>query len=179
MPVYQVDVQMNAGGIYVTNVWHVLAGSISEANEMGNNIAVVSAALIPPTMSVNHYRVSTPAEGDGVYYSNPVNIPGQRTTGGEPLPLFNRFRIDFGVGPRRPLRKFMLLVTETDVTAGQLNSAAITFVETNFITPLLESGDEIALCAPDGTHVIGASTAQQVGMRQLRRASKRKTPVIG
>lgn len=176
--VYQIDIQTNAYGEFITNVYHVQATSIENAGDQGLAIANIVKALLPTTVNIDFIRVSTPQPRDNVFYSIPVQIAGTRASGGDVLPPFNRYRIDFSIGYRRPLRKFLLWPIEGGTTGGGFSPAEIAFVTDNVITPLITSG-VITLCSADGYTVLSAALNQRVGMRQLRRASKRKIPVIG
>lgn len=177
MPVLQVDVQTRIGEVYVSNVYHVMADDFNDAQTQGINICINQAAMMPNTWQIDYIRISTPTPGDKSFRTVPINQNGGRSGGGETMPLFCRWRIDMQVGDRRPLRKFLVGIMEGDQSGGQLTNAAIIFAQTSFINPMI--GDpNLHLCAIDGTEVISMAVKTQVGMHQLRRASKRKTPVI-
>lgn len=177
MATFQVDIQTLAGLEYLTNVYHVDAPSLSTAYAQGVAIANHYVKLIPSFWRVTAIRATTPTKGDGQFYSLAVNIPGTRGVSGDLLPLFNRFRVIFAIGNRRPLVKFLIGVQSTDLDGSNLDATAITFVNANFVNALLTDGD-INLVGPDGSPVVGGNVALAIGMRQLRRASKRKSPVI-
>ena len=175
--VYQIDIQTNLYGVYITNVYHVLAGDLQAAGEMGVQIAQIQANLIKPSVFINRVRASVPGSANDQFYSILTTIPGTRAGGGDVLPEFCRYRVDFNVGYRRPLRKFLLWPEEAETTGGGFYQAAVDFVNTQYIQPLLTTAG-IQLCGPTGLPVLGAALNARVGMRQLRRASKRKTPII-
>lgn len=175
MPLWKVDIQKNYYGDYITNVYHVVTPDITSAMQAANDIAQLERKLLFPDQFIDNLRVSTPAPADEVFYTLPVNIPGTRPTAGQLLPAFCRIRVDLSVGYRRPGRKFLLSLTETDQASGQLEPAMIAFVNANYAVPLVALG----VCAsPDGSMVISAACKASVGMRQLKRASKRKIPTI-
>jgi hypothetical protein len=94
-----------------------------------------------------------------------------------PMPLFNVFRIDFGVSGGRPSRKYIRgPLNSTDNTSGAVTGTTITLLQNSYITPLLNMN---VLCDPQGQAFVNGTAWPFVGMRQLRRGSKRKTtPVI-
>lgn len=178
MPVYQLDLQTKVGNEYVSNVYHVVATSLATANDQGIALANIHAATIPAFWSIDYLRTSTPTPGDEEFIATPLNIPGTRSVSGQQLPLFNRFRVRFQCASGRPGVKFLVGVAEVDVNGTDFETSAITFIETAYLQPIYDDTD-LVLCRPDGT-LFGAGALQRaVGMRQLRRASKRKTPVIG
>jgi len=177
MPVFKVDVQTNIGNAFVTNVYHVNAVDMDDATTQAGIIVGLQRTVLPTGFTIDAMRISTPAEGDGIFNTVPLNVAGTRATSTDPMPMFCRFRVDFSVGFRRPLRKFLLVPLEGDQNSGTLTSTARAYVEDNYIEPLLASPD-VNLCGADGTPVVSGVCNAQVGMRQLRRASKRTSPVI-
>jgi len=176
MAVFQVDIQTRAGAIYVSNVYHVVATDLSDAREQGLVIVNIQRATLPTFWSITAIRVATPAEADNQFVSEPLAVPGTRSVG-QVMPPFVRFRVDFRQGFRRPGRKFLIGVAEDDSNGDTFNQGAIDFIRTNYINPILDA-EGLTLCGPDGSLFIGGDLNTNVGMRQLRRASKRKTPVI-
>jgi hypothetical protein len=170
-----VDIQKNYYGDYITNVYHVDTTNMSDAIDAAEEIAVLESKLFVSTVNVDAIRVSTPAPGDNIYNSGIVNIPGTRSAGSPDLPPFARFRVDMSVGFTRPLRKFLLGAQQDDASGGGFTSAAGVFVATNYITPLIALG---VVCSPSGSLVVSGALNARVGMRQLKRASKRTTPTI-
>lgn len=176
MPVFQVDVQTRAGALYITNMYHVVASSLTEARDQALTIIDIQRATLPTFWSITAFRVATPAEGDDQFVSEPVAIPGTRTVG-QVMPPFVRFRVDFRQGFRRPGRKFLIGVAEADSDGDTFTQDAIDFIRNNYVNPLLDAPG-LVLCGPDGSQFVGGDLSKTVGMRQLRRASKRKNPVI-
>lgn len=176
MAVFQVDVQTRAGAIYISNMYHVVAASLEAAREQALSIIDIQRATLPTFWSITAFRVATPAEYDNQFVSEPVSIPGTRTIG-QAMPPFVRFRVDFRQGFRRPCRKFLIGVAESDSDGDTFTQAAIDFIRDSYINPILDVPD-LVLCGPDGSLILGGDLSKNVGMRQLRRASKRKKPVI-
>lgn len=177
MAVFKVIVQVDLGDQYITNTYHVEAGSLSEAAGQGEKILTYQKTILPAGFAFNAVRASTMIPNDNSFYTIPVDVQGTRVASSDPMPMFCRFRVDFSIGYRRPLRKFLLVPLEGDQNSGQFSQAARDFVTNNYITPML-ADPIIQLVASDGSPVNSATVNPAVGMRQLRRGSKRKNPVI-
>lgn len=175
--IYQVDIQVRIFDQYMTNVYHVRATGINDALFAGMAIADIQKSLITPSDAITLVRASTPQPFDKQFLTRPVNIPGTRIVNAQALPLFCRFRVDFSQGPRRPCRKFLNLPTEQDSDGHSFNQAALDYVQQNYVLPLIDNPN-IQLCGPTGYVFEGGALAPAIGMRQLRRGSKRKKPVI-
>lgn len=177
MPVFQVDVQTRAGSIYVTNLWHVQAADMGDARDQAVALAHIHAKVLPTFWAIDSVRASTPAEGDNFFATVPLDLPGERTVSSDMLPPFCRYLINFQQGFRRPCRKFIIGIPEGDTDGDTVKTAAVDFIQTQFITPLFAS-TAINACGPTGILLESGRCSSAVGMRQLRRASKRKSPVI-
>lgn len=177
MAVFAALVQTVASNEYISNTYHVDAADIEEALIQCEIIAEAQSNLIPPYFFINRIRVWVPLSEPDVFYTRTVNIPGKRDASSQVLPFFNRFRVDWSTGPRRPLRKFLLGPTEGDSSGITWEQAAITFVTTQYINALLNNS-AVNLCAADGTPVISGALVAQPGMHQLRRARRRNTPIV-
>jgi hypothetical protein len=175
--VFAVLVQTVASGQFISNTYHVEATSISNALEQGRIIAHCHKNLLPPYAFINRIRAWVPNSEPDVFYTETVNIAGTRPASTQPLPLFNRFRVDFSIGPRRPLRKFLLWPTEGDSSGGTWEAAAIAFVTTNYIDCLLDN-PLLTMTGADGSPVFTGALVATPGMHQLRRARRRSTPII-
>ncbi len=174
--VFAVDVQTDYYQEYVTNRYHVLADDMAQAGVRGLAIANIQKSLLPVTNNIDYVRVSTITPGDNLFYTQQANIPGTRGLTSQTMPPFCRWRCDMNVGFRRPLRKYLLIPYEEDSEGSSFTSTAITFFNTNYAAPLFQLG---YVCAEDGTVIIGVSLNSQIGMRQLRRGSRRRaTPII-
>lgn len=179
MAVFQVDIQTKAGSIYISNIYHVDAADIAGALVMGLKIADCQKVTIPSFWTIDAVRVSTPATGDGFYITQQVSIAGTRGTPGQLLPYFNRFRVLMSVGYQRPLVKYLIGVGEQDADGDTFTQAVISeFNGVGGFCNLIRTTPGLVVCSPTGLPILTASLAAAVGMRQLRRASKRKAPVI-
>lgn len=176
MAVFQIDVQTRAGAIYISNMYHVVAVDLSDARDQALTIIDIQRATLPTFWSITAFRVATPQEADNQFVSEPVAIPGTRSIG-QAMPPFVRFRVDFRQGFRRPGRKFLIGVAEADSDGDTFTQDAIDYIRNNYVNPLLDAPG-LVLCGPAGSLFVGGDLNKTVGMRQLRRASKRKKPVI-
>lgn len=175
MPVFQVDIQKVYSSEYITNVYHVNTATIADAIDAAADIADIEKELYPPHIVINALRASTPTTGDDIFITTLVNIPGTRVAATPDAPPFCRNRVDLSVGPTRPLRKFLLGVQQADFSGDTFLSGVIGRVQTDYVLPLVALG---VVCNPFGVFIVSGALSQVVGMRQLKRASKRKTPTI-
>jgi hypothetical protein len=103
----------------------------------------------------------------------PLNERGVRIAS-DHYPLFNVIRVDFRVSSGRPSRKYYRgPVDDADATRGVVNPPSLAFFQAQM--DLLLS-DVPTLCDVDGQLWLGAAVSSFVGMRQLKRGSKRKAP---
>lgn len=177
--VFKVDIQTFYYNNYITNVYHVTAGSLNEAADYGEQIAALHAALLnagTAQIYVNRVRASTLVPRDNAFVVRAINLRGTRPGLEDVYPPFCRFRVDLNIGPRRPLRKYLLEVRDTDANGDGLLAPAVAYVQANYVSPLVALG---VVCSEEGTDIVGGTVSGTVGMRQLRRGSRRRqTPVI-
>lgn len=181
MPIYQVDIEKSltpgvGNTVYWTNVYHVQASDITNAIAAGNGIVTIEKQAHGTIVSYTKMRVqqTSPIAMSGTIV--PLSGTGARSSS-NPMPLFNVFRVDFNVGGGRPSRKYLRApVLTTDNSSGALVAGTITFLNTSYITPLVALGTVVD---PQGQAFQSGAPYPLVGMRQLRRGSKRKTtPVL-
>lgn len=177
MPIFQGDVQTKMGPVYVSNIYHLSTTTITAAHALVKEIAQVQAATFPAFWSIDSVRTSTPAPDDGVFISETVSYPGTRTPTGQQLPFFNRFRVEFACNVGRPGVKFLVGPAEGDVNGSDFENATIAEFAEIYVGALFEI-EGLTLCKPDGTTFQSGALQRAVGMRQLRRGSKRTSPVI-
>ena len=176
MPVLQLDIEQKYSADYISNRYWILATDIPDGLSKGLVIANLHRTLFTSGFVVSGIRVSTPLEGDNLFGTMPLNLPGTRSTSGSPMPPWNRFRVDFQHGFKRPLRKFLIAPQTGDISGDSFQSATIAYVNENYCVPIV--GLEYVVDR-SGALVESASLNPVVGMRQLRRGSKRKTtPII-
>ncbi len=175
MPVFQVDVQKVYSSEFITNIYHVNVTDLTVAMDAAEDIAGIERALYPAHIVINALRASTPADADNLFFTKAVNLPGTRAISSADAPPFVRNRVDLSVGFTRPLRKFLLGVQVGDFSGDTFLPATITRIQTAYVTPLLALG---VVSNISGVFATAGALSAIVGMRQLRRASKRTTPVI-
>lgn len=182
MAVYQIDIEKSfvpstGATVYWTNVYHVEQASLSAAATAGVNIANIEKAIHQSNVSFTKLRARPYGVPGNVGTIVPLTGGGARTAV-DSLPLFNVFRIDFAVAVGRPSRKYIRgPIGEGDQASGLISSSIITSpINANYINPLLALG---YLVDTQGQPLLSGTAYPYVGMRQLRRGSKRKTtPVI-
>lgn len=181
MSVYQIDIEKSFSPttgttVYWTNVYHVDVTDSAAAVTAGNSIVTLEKTIHSTLTTFTKMRTRQAGIPGAPGVITPLTGAGGRTTTG-PLPLFNVFRIDFGVSGGRPSRKYIRgPLAGADNSSGAVSSGTITTIMNSYATPLLNMN---VLCDPQGQAFVNAVVHPYVGMRQLRRGSKRKvTPVI-
>ena len=180
---FQIDTQKTDGVSFWTNRYFVEAADINAAMTAGVDIIITGETLIhTPGVTINFIRASTVTPGDLVFRTSPRSDVGTLGLGGEPLPLFNCVRVDFGVSSGRPSRKFY----RSRLGGGDLQPtyewsdtriSAISAAVTNMMADL--SSNSTPLVDPQGQLLFGHTTFSKIAMHQLKRGSKRRTtPVL-
>lgn len=177
MPIYNIDIEKFHNGEYWTNRYQVNTETIGAARALSTQF--VDAERFVHTVEVLFTRVRT-SDNDAAtdsYFSDSLNVFGQASVEGDSLPHFNRVRVDFTTADGgRPNRKFLLLpLQEIGQTNGTLTGVLVNFVQTTYVEAVLAIGQ---YCDPQGSAIVGGSVYPRVAMRQLRRASKRRRPVL-
>lgn len=176
MALWQIDVEKVLGTEYWTNVYHVDATSQADAATQGLAIALYEQDLHNVDINLTKYRVSPfPGPSEGTIY--PLNLPGQGPDG-DRLPLFNVLRVDFAVTTGRPSRKYYRIgITEGEQVDGRLTDAAREGYEA--VVLAFVNDPDIHYVDVDGQPIVQGTVYPLVGMRQLRRGTRRRTtPVI-
>ena len=179
MALYKVDVEKLYNNEYWTNVYHIDAVSMVDAGIQMDAIVAFEASIHFVPVTITKARVSTVTPNDNQYITKVYNTPGTRdATGNDFLPLFNVIRVDItDSGFGRPERKyFKLPVSEQMQNDGTLNNTIISEITAAFNA--LIANDDVALTGPNGESLVSATTFPKVGMRQLRRGSKRRLQPI-
>lgn len=181
MPVYQIDIEKSlqpTAGVtnYWTNVYYTNAASEAAAITTGQSVVTLEKQIHANNVTFTKMRTRLVSDLAQTGTVTVLTGTGARTAS-EYLPLFNVVRIDFGVASGRPNRKYLRLpVLEGDTTSALLTSAMKTLVANSYSTPLINTN---AITDKSGQPILTAAIADAVGMRQMRRGSKRKvTPVI-
>lgn len=162
--------------IYWSNVYHCNAADLASAQSIANTVFTAERNIHAPAVTFTKFRVR-PAVVGAQGAITTLNTAGTRTgVSGDYLPLYNTLRVDFNTAVGRPSRKYLRLpIFESDQSNGQLVAATMTQINTNYVTPIQSL---TGLCDVDGEAFVSVVARSEVQMRQLRRGSKRKTPVL-
>lgn len=183
MPLYQIDIEKKLGDEYWTNVYYVERDDLAAANTDAGFIAGAEANMHLVSVQFTKARIRSAIQGDEIYVTRPLNFLGTRSLENNPLlPLFNVIRVDFAAVSGRPSRKFYraCLLAGHLTGVGNLTNAIILTAQ-GAVDGLFGAGGMpgVPLRDVDGQALTSASVFQAVGMRQLRRGSKRRTtPVL-
>lgn len=182
MPVFQVDTEKALNGRNWSNRYLMIADTIESARVMSGEIIDAERTVTASQVTFTKWRVSAFGIDSPQYIVTPLNLPGLRVVT-DMLPLFNVVRVDIFAGAYAPGRKYLHgCLGEQDQSSGLLTQTAIDFFQTSYadiivgVTTLIVGSG----LPPDGQRAIeSASVFREVGMRQLKRGSKRKTaPII-
>jgi hypothetical protein len=172
---YQIDIEKQLGTERWTNVYYVTAASANAATTLGGFIVTAEKQLHMTQVSFVQMRVRPMPVGSGEGTTSPLTGTGVRI-GSDFLPLFNVIRVDFRVDSGRPSRKYYRApVDDGDTTQGVLNTASRDFFQAQVNTMLANVPELVDV---DGQPWISGTVHNFVGMRQLRRGSKRKATGI-
>jgi hypothetical protein len=176
MAVWQVDIQKQLGTEYWTNVYHVNVPSQAAAVTEAQTIIYAERQLSMDNVTFVNYRVRPfPAGGTpGTVY--PIGQAGLSASA-DYLPLWNTVNVIFTVGQGRPSRKYLKLpIPEVAQSNGIISSTYLASWGTAYSAALEGMAN---LCDSQGNPFLDVGILVNVGMRQLRRGSKRKLlPVI-
>lgn len=174
MAVFQVDVQKNLGTEYWTNVYHVNVADAGAADDAALLIYNAELGIHYENVNFDKMIIRPYPLVAGSFVERFLGLPGLRS-GNTDLALFNVARVIFLAATGRPaVKMYRGALNEGDQEAvGEITEATRTFFETwgdAFNTDVPE------LCKADGTLVGAGRINLNVGMRQLRRGSRR--PII-
>lgn len=175
---FQCDIQKRVGGEYWTNRYVLAGEGITPLVAVANQIVAAEKAVHYAAVEFVSLRVSDTNPATDAYVTQPIGGTGAISmTGITLMPLFVVVRVEFGAELGRPSRKYLRgCLSEGDVTFNDISSARALFIFDNYGQTLRDLPQFVDV---DGQQLITATVVPQVGMRQLRRGSKRKTqPVI-
>lgn len=176
MALYQVDIQKSWQNEFWTNRYYIEVDSLELGLGIATEIVAIERAVHISVVRFDKYRVSDTVEGTENYIIVPLGAPGLRESTEAAIPLFNVARIDFPAGTGRPSRKYLRLpIQRSEVNGNMFENNFINFVNQNYGVPM---GDLDGFVDPQGTALGTGQCSPNVGMRQLRRGSKRKTKSI-
>jgi len=161
-----------------SNVYTSTAPDLAEiVADMVTVMTTLELPLLHPDVTLESIRFSTVTPFDGIYQIVPIGEAGTSSDTGDLLPFFNCVRIDFVViGGGRPSRKYWKgLLTETLVTAQNVNSGTLGLIETTFNAAIASANDlGHAFRDNDGQVWDSATALAPVQMRQMHRKRKKR-----
>lgn len=179
MPLYSLDIEKFLGGEYWTNRYVLTAATLAEANGAAAGIYEAERAVHLSLVLFTKYRVSDFNPSTDHYFITQVNANGQGGSANETqvAPLFNVVRVDFTTAlGGRPSRKYLRLpIVNGNLIGNRLAPALIAQVTTDYLSGILATPEYVDV---DGQSFTQANVYPFVGMRQLRRGSKRKLQPI-
>lgn len=177
MALWAVDIEKVLQNEYWTNRYIVEATELGDAVGIADDIVQIERAVHNTNVLFTKARVADRVPLTDVYASVPYNVFGLQTLNGHFLPLFNVARVDFNVqGGGRPSRKYLRLpIQEEWQQDGVFIGAFQTLVANSYVAPMVAL---VGYVDTDGQEIIDGSLYPSVGMRQLRRGSKRREEPI-
>ncbi len=173
------DIEKMLQGEYWTNRYIIRAADMAAATVIAGTIQGLEKTISQGDVLFTRYRVSDGQPNTDVYQITQVNNFGDRIDPpGTMLALFNVVRCDFTTaGGGRPSRKYLRgILTEGQVEFNTITPAMVGLVATNYVNPLVGLSGFVDV---DDQEINAGSVYPFVGMRQLRRASKRQAPTSG
>lgn len=177
MPTYKLDIQYVYETEYWTNKLYVIEPDMEAAANAAETLCQVLKTGIQDSVTIDKVRITPFPYQRNTYRDVQIDVAG---TGGStpPAPLFNVVRWEFSRAYGRAVSHYFRGgVTTSNLGPNQQFTPAAKTFNDNLVTALFETGPII--CDKIGDPYTRATTSLLVGMRQLRRGSKRKkTPVI-
>lgn len=177
MPIFNIDVEKQYLGDFFSNRYQVNTTDILSARALADDFVQAERSVSLVTVLFTKVRTSDTNPDTDAYFTDPINQFGAIAGIDDCLPSFCRVRVDFGTeNGGRPCRKYLLPpVPEVSQVNGTLTGTYSTTIRDSYVAAILSIGE---YCDPDGSAIVSGSVFPRVAMRQLRRASKRKNPVI-
>lgn len=176
---FQVDIEKRLGSEFWTNVWQIEAPDL--ANAVLTAGAIVSAERVAHSTAVTftRHRVSSVAQGDGIYAITPIGLQGQANTG-DLLPLFNTLRLDFTAPVGRPSRKYFRgCLGEAIISGDAVNTSVFVGFANEVFDLFSPDGTQTGVVDPQGEPLNAVVVWPFVQMRQLRRSRRKRTNGAG
>lgn len=169
---YQCEIEKVLSGEYWVNRYFIMADTLPGAVQQAQSILTIEREIHSQLVTFTKMSVRTTAIEDYIYSTVPINAPGNVSAGAAQLaPLFVVLRVDLGVAAGRPSRKYYRgCLREDQITTFRLEEVSVPF----FQTRLDALPSVVGLVDPQGQDIISATVSPLVGMRQLRRGSKKK-----
>lgn len=174
MALYQGEIEKLYQNEYWVNRYYVEAADLVAAVVAMGAIYAIERNVHATQVTFTKINTRTAAPGDDTYNTSVLNTQGLRDLlGGDMLPLFNVARVDMQAAVGRPSRKYLRgVLCEPDTLAFNIVAAVQSFINTNYATPLAAVAAYVDI---DGQEIVSGAVKPQVGMRQLRRGSKKSS----
>lgn len=172
MPLYQLEIEKYYNGEYWVNRYMLTGATLSAMGSPAASILNAERAITDNRILFTKMNIRTAAVGDDEYTTVPVNLMGGSSNPTiDLMPLFVVLRVDFAAAVGRPSRKYIRgSLIESSVTGMSVNSAIVTAYNTNYASVVAAVAE---FCDVDGDDIISGAVNPNVGMRQLRRGSKK------
>lgn len=183
MGIFQVTIQKNSLSEFWTNDYFLDSPDLGLAHSTALDVlAPFEQSIHNNLVSIVKVRTATITPADFTFLTAEMDLVGTFGDDANPLPLFNVMRVDIAIGLGRPGRKFYRLGWGTNrvVPTYRWNAS-----DTSAVTTAVEAA-RIA-CDGAGTPItnrrgdiwFNAVAFPLIGMRQLRKGSKRREePII-
>lgn len=179
MPLFRADIQKHISSEYWTNRYFVQAADLGAAIAAALDIVAAERAIHSELVLFDKLRVDDNTEDTDVYSSQTLAGTGVvfSATMGSLLPLFCIVRVDFNVINGRPSRKYLRgCLGEAETEGGLLMTSVQGRVQQQYADVLAALTTYVDI---DNQAISNGVVQIPIGMRQLRRGSKRKLlPVI-
>lgn len=182
MTVFAVDIEKHRAGheeVPWTNQYHIQETTLDHAVVGGLKIVVAEQAIHSTTVHFDRYRVSTVLEDDAVFTTLPLNLDGLVVEGGDPLPAFLAFRLDFTPSFGRNGRKFFHTCWGESAQANGIWTSEYVDVVIDAWAAFFADITSPTLCNKTGGKIYPSTIPYTtVTQHQFRRGSKRRVPII-
>lgn len=179
MPIFQIDIEKRMGSESWTNVYYVNTPTLADAATFGPEIVACERTFHSIFVNFVKLRARDRVIGTDLFFILPMASVGIiNAAAPQILPLFNVLRVDLLVGQGRPSRKYYRVAVDAGALVANMSWAtSYTIIAAQNISTLINDNEGI-LVDTDGQPLLGASVQPVVGMRQLRRGSKRRQQPI-
>lgn len=156
-------------GEYWTNIYWT-AGTIGDAGSVATALINAEKALYPPQVTITKTRIDDGVPNTDMFATVVINTVGTRSSSADFYPFFAVLRVDFSVsGQGRPCRKYLRGVLQESDANGLVLAGGILTAAATYASAVVAAG----VTDPQGSAITSGAAFTQVGMRQLRRGSKK------
>jgi hypothetical protein len=176
-PTYKIDIEKQLGTEFWSNSYLTDDPGLIDAIATAQDIVARERLVTHNTITFTKFRVSDVGPG-GVTSTVVIGLPGQGNASGTVLPLFNVARVDFTAAAGRPSRKYLrgAITTGAVLPGGMLEATIREYINTSYANPMAADLNYVDV---QGDEINSGACNMTIGMRQLRRGSKRRlNPII-